>query len=134
MIAVDSSVVIAGFASWHEKHALASTVLRKRPRLIAHAAVETYSVLTRLPSPHRVPANLVDDFLRERFTEPLLCLSSEGHRDLIAAMAKSRVHGGAIYDGLIGMTAAEHDLTLVTLDTRASRTYEAVGASSDLIE
>ena len=47
--AVDSSVVIAAFASWHEHHAIARKAMTARPRLIAHAAVESYSVLTRLP-------------------------------------------------------------------------------------
>lgn len=49
MKAVDSSVVIAAFASWHESHESARRALAARPRAIAHAAVETYSVLTRLP-------------------------------------------------------------------------------------
>lgn len=53
MKAVDSSVVIAAFATWHEYHVIARKAMTARPRLIAHAAVESYSVLTRLPPPHR---------------------------------------------------------------------------------
>lgn len=33
MIAVDTSVVVAGFASWHEGHVAAATVLAKGPRV-----------------------------------------------------------------------------------------------------
>jgi hypothetical protein len=33
--AVDSSVVIAAFASWHEHHAIARKAMIARPRLIA---------------------------------------------------------------------------------------------------
>jgi hypothetical protein len=47
--AVDSSVVIAAFATWHEHHGIARTAMVSRPRLIAYAAIESYSVLTRLP-------------------------------------------------------------------------------------
>ncbi len=63
MIAVDTSVVVAAFASWHEGHRSALAVLARHPRLPAHVAVESFSVLTRLPPPHRAPAVLVRDFL-----------------------------------------------------------------------
>jgi hypothetical protein len=49
MKAVDSSVVIAAFATWHEHHALARKAMAGQPRLVAHAAVESYSVLTPRP-------------------------------------------------------------------------------------
>ena len=35
--------------------------------------------------------------------------------------------GGATYDGLIALTALEHDLELVSRDARAARTYRALG-------
>ncbi|MBM3750806.1 MAG: type II toxin-antitoxin system VapC family toxin [Acidimicrobiia bacterium] len=37
MIAVDSSVVVAAFASWHEGHTSAVAVLARSPRIPAHA-------------------------------------------------------------------------------------------------
>jgi len=131
MIAVDSSVAIAGFASWHEHHQIASAVLRRGPRLVAHAAVETYSVLTRLPPPHRAPADLVDEFIDRRFPDPFLCLPDDQYRILITTMAKAQMLGGTIYDALIGLTAAEHQATLVTLDSRAARVYDTVGAATE---
>jgi hypothetical protein len=48
MKAVDSSVVIAACATWHEHHVVARKAMAGRPRLVAQAAVESYSVLTRL--------------------------------------------------------------------------------------
>jgi predicted nucleic acid-binding protein len=129
MKAVDSSVVIAAFASWHEHHAVAREALSDRPRLIAHAAVESYSVLTRLPPPHRAQPSIVHEFLTERFADPLLTLSTSGYRDLLAAAASSGILGGPAYDALIAFTATEHQATLVSLDQRASATYEAVGAT-----
>lgn len=44
------------------------------------------------------------------------------------SVALPGVSGGATYDGLVGATAAEAHLPLLTLDRRARRTYEAVGA------
>src|SRR3989441_13166825 len=58
----DSSVVVAAFASWHETHDSARRVLDGALRLVAHCALETYSVLTRLPPPHRAPGDVVRDF------------------------------------------------------------------------
>lgn len=49
MIAADTSVVVAAFASWHEGHESALVALARRPRLPGHVALESYSVLTRLP-------------------------------------------------------------------------------------
>ncbi|WP_239342536.1 MULTISPECIES: type II toxin-antitoxin system VapC family toxin [unclassified Frankia] len=131
MKAVDTSVVVAAFASWHEHHTLAQKAMASRPRLIAHAAVESYSVLTRLPPPHRAHPSIVHTFLTERFTDPYLTLSETGHQELLATVAAGQILGGPTYDALIAFTAAEHDATLLSLDRRAVTTYEAVGATAE---
>lgn len=128
MKAVDSSVVIAAFATWHEHHAVASKAMAGRPRLVAHAAVEAYSVLTRLPPPHRAHPSIVHAFMSERFSEPFLVLSETGYQELLATIAARQILGGPAYDALIAFTAAEHQATLLSLDQRAAATYEAVGA------
>jgi len=129
MKAVDSSVVIAAFATWHEHHALARKAMSSRPRLVAHAAVESYSVLTRLPPPHRASPSIVHAFITERFTEPFLTLSEAGYQELLATVAVGQILGGPAYDALIAFTAAEHQAILLSLDQRATATYEAVGAT-----
>ncbi len=129
MKAVDSSVVIAAFATWHEHHAIARKAMAGRPRLIAHAAIESYSVLTRLPPPHRAQPSIVHAFIAERFAEPLLTLSETGHQELLATLAAGQILGGPAYDALIAFTAAEHQATLLSLDQRAAATYQAVGAT-----
>jgi predicted nucleic acid-binding protein len=129
MNVVDSSVVIAAFASWHEHHAVASKALGDRPRLVAHAAVESYSVLTRLPPPHRAQPSIVHAFITERFTEPFLTLSETRYQELLATVAASQILGGPTYDALIAFTAAEHEATLMSLDQRAAATYDAVGVT-----
>jgi predicted nucleic acid-binding protein len=129
MKAVDSSVVVAAFASWHEHHAIAQRVLASKPRLIAHAAVESYSVLTRLPHPHRAQPSLVHSFITERFVDSFLTLSAAGYQRLLATVASSQILGGPAYDALIAFTAVEHRAALISLDQRAAATYEIVGAT-----
>jgi predicted nucleic acid-binding protein len=129
MKAVDSSVVIAAFATWHEHHAIARKAMASRPRLVAHAAVESYSVLTRLPPPHRAHPSIVHAFITERFAEPFLTLSEAGYQQLLVTVAARQIFGGPAYDALIAFTATEHQATLLSLDQRATATYEAVGAT-----
>ena len=129
MKAVDSSVVIADFATWHEHHSIARRAMASRPRLIAQAAIESYSVLTRLPPPHRAQPSIVHAFITERFTEPFLTLSEPGYQELLATITAGQILGGPAYDALIAFTAVEHQATLLSLDRRATPTYEAVGAT-----
>ena len=86
-------------------------------------------MLTRLPPPHRAHPSIVHAFITERFTEPFLTLSEAGYQELLATVAASRILGGPAYDALIAFTAAEHQATLLSLDQRATTTYEAVGAT-----
>ena len=75
LIAPDTSVPVAAFALWHEHHGVARRALNGA-QLIAHSILETYSVLTRLPPPHRVPARVAADFLSQITTSPPLVLDA----------------------------------------------------------
>lgn len=125
MRAVDTSVLVAAFASWHERHQLAFRALRDA-RLIGHVVVETYSVLTRLPPPHRVAPETVVDFLRALTDQPPLTPSPRLLTELPPRLARAGLTGGASYDALIGATAAEAGAELVSLDVRAVQTYRAL--------
>ena len=128
MIALDTSVAVAAALPWHEAHVATLESLRgERTPLIAQVAVETYSVLTRLPPPHRVPAPVALAYLEQAFILPPLTLSTEGHVALLDLAANASIIGGAIYDGIVAKTAHEAGLTLLTLDQRAVSTYRSVG-------
>lgn len=133
MIAVDTSVVVAGFASWHEGHARAVAALAARPRVPAHVLVETFSVLTRLPPPHRAPAALVGEFLAARFTGQPLVLPADAHIRLIAEAVAAGLSGGAIHDALIAVTVRDAGGRLLTRDRRAALTYQRLGAPYELL-
>jgi predicted nucleic acid-binding protein len=127
MKAADTSLVVAAFASWHELHESARRVLDGGVHLIEHCALETYSVLTRLPAPHRSPGAVVRDFIRSRFPQPFLRLSAPAHRSFILGLPEHEVSGGAAYDALVAATAAGCGAELVTCDRRAAAVYESYG-------
>lgn len=133
MIVVDSSVVVAAFASWHELHGPARTALDRGARLPAHAALETYSVLTRMPAPHRAPPQLVLTFLAARFPEPYLALESDEFRAFLHELGPRRIAGAASYDALIAAIAKEAGATLLSCDRRASATYERLQATVEYL-
>ena len=133
MIAVDTSVVVAAFASWHEGHAAARRVLAAGPTLPAHVLLLTYSVLTRLPPPHRAPARIVAEFLARSFPGAPLALPAPAHLKLVEDAARAGLAGGAIHDALIAATAIHAKARLVTRDRRAVATYERLGADCELL-
>jgi predicted nucleic acid-binding protein len=133
VIAVDTSVLVPAFASWHEGHRAAAAVLERRPRVPAHVLVETYSVLTRLPPPHRAPGELVAIFLAERFADPPLVLPARAHMRLIQQAAAAGFEGGSIHDALVAATARHANAVLLTRDRRAAPIYERIGAAYQFV-
>jgi predicted nucleic acid-binding protein len=129
----DTSVVVAAFASWHENHAAARSALDEGLRLIEHCALETYSVLTRLPPPHRAPGDVVRDFIAARFPGPLLRLSARDYRRFILELPQRDITGGAAYDALVAATTAAHAAELVSCDRRAAPVYERYGVRSRML-
>ncbi len=124
MKAADTSLAVAAFASWHAKHEAARRALDDGLHLIAHCALETYSVLTRLPPPHRVAGTVARDFLAHRFPPPWLRLSDRDYRQFLFDLPENDVAGGAAYDALVAATAAANAAELITCDRRALAIYE----------
>lgn len=127
MTAVDTSVVVPGLLAWHEHHELCRPVLREA-RIAVHALIESYSVLTRLPSPHRVSGSVAAGLLGGWFDDgQVLTVPSPVQRDLVRIVETAGIEGGAVYDALIALTARHADEVLITRDRRAAQTYEALG-------
>lgn len=133
MRAADTSLIVAAFASWHESHEGARRALDDGLLLIEHCALETYSVLTRLPPPHRTSAAVVRDFLTARFPQPFLRLNEQASKDFILGLPEHGVTGGAAYDALVAATAAGCNADLVTCDRRALPIYERYGVRTQLL-
>ncbi len=133
MIAPDTSVLVAGFATWHDGHESAARAFGRGVRLVAHSALETYSVLTRLPPPHRVAPAVAHAYLADIASADYLTLEPRPHRELIGYLAAHNVTGGATYDALVGSTAKAAGARLLTRDRRAVRTYELLQVEYELL-
>jgi toxin FitB len=131
VIAVDSSVAVAALVSWHEEHG-ASLRAAQGASIPAHAFIETYSVLTRLPG--RLAAGDAGRLLGLAFgAERILTPSAGLQRAVVDLCSTVGVTGGAIYDAYVGLTAKEHGARLVSLDRKAARVYELLDVDVDLI-
>jgi predicted nucleic acid-binding protein len=130
---VDTSVAVALLVADHEHHRATHAAVGSRSLgLAGHAAYETYSVLTRLPPPARRPSNVVAALLEANFPGTAH-LSPERAEGLIGALAAEGIGGGAVYDALVGATAAEHGIVLATRDRRAVDTYRALGVDVEVL-
>lgn len=127
MIAVDTSVAVAAFGDWHRRNDEARAVLDEGAALPAHALLETYSVLTAFPPPHRAAPSLVDAWLYDRFLTILEPPAPSDQRDLVHRLASTGRTGGAIYDAIVALTAKLAGAVLVTADARAAPVYDLIG-------
>jgi toxin FitB len=133
MRAADSSVTIAALLTDHTAHDVADDALAGCTMTIAHVAAETYSVLTRLPPPRRLDATTAAEIIEARLPSKRITLDADSHATAPKRLAIALVSGGATYDGLIALTALEHDLELITRDGRAERTYRTLGVRFQLL-
>jgi toxin FitB len=133
VVAVDTSVAVAMLLESHPAHtAVLAAMKPRRSRLTGHSLAETYAVLTRLPGDARLlPADaaLIIDRV---FGEPAM-LSTDQSTTVHRRLSQLGIGGGAVYDGLVALAAAEHGLTLVSRDVRAMATYALVGVRTEQI-
>jgi predicted nucleic acid-binding protein len=107
--ALDTNVVVAGLLSWHEHHEAASEELAMLLEstiaivLPLQTLLEAYSVMTRLPPPHRLSPQdalwILEGSFRGQAT--LIGLDGEEGWGLIGDLGRRSVSGGTTYDGLI---------------------------------
>jgi predicted nucleic acid-binding protein len=133
VITCDTSVLVAGFARWHADHSAAAEAVRRVDAIIDHVAVETFSVLTRLPPPRRVPAHLVTTFLEDHFPDSVPRLAGAPSTDVLEIALRGGIVGGAAYDLVVALAAQRGGAVLLSLDHRAVKTYEAAGVEYELL-
>lgn len=129
----DTSVAIPLVQAAHVAHNLVNDIVgRRQIGLVAHSALETYSVLTRLPGDSRLlPADAA--ILIEARFDRIVPLSARLQTNLVEQLAANDIAGGAVYDALIATTAASDGSTLLTRDARATATYTALGTSVEIV-
>ena len=133
MTALDTSVVVAAFAPWHQSHKAARRVVTPEAVIPAHVATETYAVLTRMPEPFRMDAQTVADYLAQQWGGRIIAPDAELYEFLTTAAASAAVIGGSTYDALVGLTAHRLGHQLLSLDLRAARTYRSLGIDYRLL-
>src|SRR5215211_2083764 len=101
--------------------------------LPAHAILETYAVMTRLPGGLALPSSMAAEGIARRFPDRPLHLPDADRDALLSKLSSSDVFGGATYDGLVGLEAAAHGQTLMTLDRRAQETYRRLQVPYEII-
>ncbi len=131
-LALDASVVVALVAGWHEKHEVTRSALEAMGRkghdlfVPTPALIESYSVLTRLPPPHRLSPKVALQLLRANFerTRTPALLRTQVWKTLDEAVERA-VAGGRVHDWIIARTAS-HDgpCILVTSNARHFEPFE----------
>ena len=132
--AVDTSVAVAALDGGHAGHTACRTrVMETRAALAGHAAFETYSVLTRMPTHLQLDAPTAARVLQAAFPEH--CWLDPAESDaLLSRLGPLGIVGGATYDAQVGEAARVHGRTLLTRDRRAQRTYDLLGVTYEIVE
>lgn len=76
---------------------------------------------------------LVVEWLDDVFEGRWLGLPAAAQRLALTRLQALGISGGQTYDGLIAITAAANDATLVTLDLRAVPTYQLLGVRVEIV-
>ena len=130
--AVDTSVIVAALLGWHESHeqALSSLIDASKGGLVvpAPALTEAYSVMTRLPAPHRLAPADACELLSGSFERraKVVGLTEKEAWRFLRESASQGVAGGSTYDALI--LACAHKARakrMLTLDRRDFMRLEA---------
>jgi predicted nucleic acid-binding protein len=118
---LDSSCLIALLSDWHIQHRKTlnsyEQLLAKGAHAVipAHALLECFSVLTRLPAPYRVQPEAAKLALRESFSRSALIaeMSPAEVWSAIDSVSLLGPGGGLVYDAVIAQCAAKAGATVL---------------------
>ena len=119
--------MVAVLSSWHEYHERAcheveNRLDRKQGMIVAGPAlIETYSVLTRLPAPHRIAPVDALRLLEHNFIQnaEVITLGGPAYGILLREAARDAVSGGRVYDAVIAACARKARVhALLTLNEK----------------
>lgn len=130
----DSSVLVAGYVNSHPAFAAVQAPLlriRESGRLAAHSIAEFHATITG-PA-YRVKAEQVESYITQFCDRDPVGPSPAAYPAAVLELGRAGIVGGAIYDGLIALSARDAGETLVSLDQRAAATYRLVGVEFELI-
>ena len=106
----ETSCLVAALCVWHEHNERAAREIERRLDrgeslvVAAPALVETYAVLTRLPSPHRLSPADSRALLEANFLGAdveTVALEADAYHHLLREAPERGIAGGSIYDAVI---------------------------------
>ncbi len=127
VVALDTSCMVAAVSPWHLQNRAARTAidgqrdLGRTLAIPAPALVETYSVLTRLPAPHRLAPEVAWQLIEENYLRDgeVVTLPTASYMRLVRSAARDGHTGGRIYDLVIAECARDsHAVALLTLNSQ----------------
>lgn len=111
--AVDSSVLVAALTAWHKHHessrkSLEEALQRGELLVTTRVLTETYSVLTRMPAPFRVSADVAHELISATLKShvEVVELPVDRRWEFLGAVANEGIVGGAVYDAEIAWASA----------------------------
>jgi hypothetical protein len=119
--------MVAAICPWHPHNQAARVAIDEQRDLgrtlaiPAPALVETYSVLTRLPAPHRLAPAIAWQLIEENYLRDgsVVALPADGYLRVLHGAVHEGSTGGPIYDLIIGECARDaHARALLTFNTR----------------
>ena len=121
---LDTSCLVAAACTWHAHHRATKREIERRAAagetavLAAHSLAEAYSVLTRLPEPHRLrPADALALIEANWSAAPLVALTGAEYRRVLRRCRDAAIGGGAVYDALLAACARKARVeTVLTWD------------------
>jgi len=122
----DASCLVAAVCGWHEHHKRTAAALNECARsgdelvIASHSLVETYAVLTRLPSPHRLTPATATALLEANWrSAEVVHLTAEETWHALRKANRLGVAGGQCYDTVIASCAEKAGAsTLLTWNVR----------------
>jgi predicted nucleic acid-binding protein len=121
---LDTSCLVAAVCGWHRHHDATRREIERRDAageklvLAAHSLAETFSVLTRLPEPHRLRPDDALALIEANWARTrLIALEGADYRSTLRRCRDAGIGGGAVYDALIAACALKARVTtLLTWD------------------
>jgi predicted nucleic acid-binding protein len=112
IVVLDSTCLVAAACEWHVHHEATMADLERRSRgkerllTAAHALVEAYSVLTRLPPPYRMPLEDAAHILKVNWgRRESIALTPAEYWKLFDLEPTRGIGGGRIYDAIVAHCA-----------------------------
>jgi predicted nucleic acid-binding protein len=128
LVALDTSVIVPALVAWHPRHELAAKTVEDvfdSVVVLVPSLIESYSVLTRMPAPHRLSAADAFAVLSLTFRDARVVAFHSDIWAFLQNLADTNISGGVVYDAVILDAARAAGATVLL--TFNPRDFERLG-------